>query len=415
LAAPHPAHSQAATDRPPESAPPTGAVKPAPTRPTLPPMTPRQLRRAKARVDDTPLSRTLQRARVVRTAMLQRALTIRKVDFNPDTASELEARAQPIDDAFVNWTVEPEVLKARLTKFVNAPGVAYPAGNEPLKPALLKFIGPRLNTIGELDLVGDDVPDLATHLVTHLKGTTATTFGEMERMQIAVETALSASSFALAGHAGGTDFDDLLRNSGGGGSRKKGVPSKIAHAQLGAHVQGGLKYLIEPLVARNRLLVAGRQPFTRLLVAGDLGSAASTEMSDVRTHHVNKSGWLPAVVVPARQLPAAINALVAAKLPARVTGELATNGNTLVTEDNQKAYGGILAGVLRGLAGPRGPLLYAWSEYAQDFPYVEFSLGGSELSRMIYDYVNAKFYISAHYHWHKGYNPFFEVTGLSDL
>ena len=44
--------------------------------------------------------------------------------------------------------------------------------------------------------------------------------------------------------------------------------------------------------------------------------------------------------------------------------------------------------------------------------YVEFWLSSSQISRLIYEYVNKKFYVTAHYKWKDGYNPFFEITGV---
>ena len=41
-------------------------------------------------------------------------------------------------------------------------------------------------------------------------------------------------------------------------------------------------------------------------------------------------------------------------------------------------------------------------------PYIEFSTT-DYISRMVYDCVGDSVYVSAHYKWREGYNPWFEV------
>lgn len=43
--------------------------------------------------------------------------------------------------------------------------------------------------------------------------------------------------------------------------------------------------------------------------------------------------------------------------------------------------------------------------------YIEFSMPGG-ISRLVYDPVNDRVYITAHYKWREGYNPFFEILGF---
>ena len=34
------------------------------------------------------------------------------------------------------------------------------------------------------------------------------------------------------------------------------------------------------------------------------------------------------------------------------------------------------------------------------------------MSRLVYDVATSRLYVSAHYKWREGYNPWFEVTGV---
>lgn len=47
-------------------------------------------------------------------------------------------------------------------------------------------------------------------------------------------------------------------------------------------------------------------------------------------------------------------------------------------------------------------------------PHIEFAGPSTDVSRFVYDYATGAFYLSVHYQWHRGYNPFFRVTGLAE-
>ena len=95
-------------------------------------------------------------------------------------------------------------------------------------------------------------------------------------------------------------------------------------------------------------------------------SVVTPPSKDIRGPHHNNSGWLPAVNVPAR--------------------------NDLTTTASR-----------------------SWYDAASDgaSAYVEVTVAGTHLHsdgwRVVYDFVNQVDYVTLHYHWHKGYNPFFEL------
>ena len=76
-------------------------------------------------------------------------------------------------------------------------------------------------------------------------------------------------------------------------------------------------------------------------------------------------------------------------------------------------------GVFRGVMTTRADRVrWAWSGYARSCgnpgcPYIEFAPGQAAggISRLLWDYVNDLIYVSVHYNWVNGYNPFLQVTG----
>src|SRR5437870_3069919 len=106
---------------------------------------------------------------------IRRAITITKVDFNPDVAAQLEQFNQPVDDAFKNFEIRAQDLQAMKDVLLPwlAPDnpVAYPEGNQPIPDRRKRQeIHMRLRALTvATNLSGADVPALARALVTHLE------------------------------------------------------------------------------------------------------------------------------------------------------------------------------------------------------------------------------------------------------
>src|SRR5207244_5668579 len=144
-----------------------------------------------------------------------------------------------------------------------------------------------------------------------------------------------------------------------------------------------------------------------------LKQAAAEVLVGVRTVHTNKAGWLPGVGVP--DDAATVEARFRDSAPGRAFRALA-EGPTVGAADMKK----LEASMKQTLGQGRRLVGHCWGAYSLDAsdtlcPFVEFSIPHDYVNRLIYDYVNGRFYISFHYHWHEGYNPFFEVQGLPDL
>jgi hypothetical protein len=347
---------------------------------------------------------------------IQRAITITKVDFNPDIALQLEATEQPIDNAFRDFDIRAADLRTQLLPYVHPDNPqAYPEGNAFISDKRKRQeIHHRVRQLSdEDDFTGGDVPELARALATHLRGNTALTDAELRRFQAAIEGALSAGSFKLGAAPGGL-FADIARNATTR-SKKKREPSTIQHGQLPGPLQGPVQLVANSVQTRNgqlrsRALAAiGSKPLTTLA----LSQAAAQDLIGVRTVHTNQAGWLPEVAAP--NDAETIEARFLAALPVRVTRALAKGDLTKPDHLRQ-----IRGRVKEAIGDGRRLLGVCWGAYSLNagnalYPFVEFSVPHEHVSRLIYDYVSGKFYVSFHYRWHEGYNPFFEVQGLQDL
>jgi hypothetical protein len=391
-------------------------------------LAPRDVLLLQRHVGNRAVSGLLARDRIARRppgpATVQRAMRVERVDFNPDVAAQLEAVGQPVDDAFRDFEVHADDLKPVLRPYLlpNVNAAAYPAGNAVLGLPARQAIHPRLQALADnaVDLAGADVPALAAAIAAHLRQDTALSVGEAARFQRAVETAVAAGSFQMAAEAGGGVFDQMIVNAGAGASRAKERPTAIDVADLPGGVRAAVEAIAGQIQARNVTLTTpftGTQ-FSRELTHEEVARQATTGFAAVRTMHTNQSGWLPAVavdeVLDLNQANTRIYA--AAHRPVR---KALRKRREMPTDSHKRKYTALVEGELGALT-QRQRIEFFWSNYSQNatgelYPYVEFSVGNAHLSRLCYDYVGGNFFVSFHYRWHKGFNPFFHVGGLQDV
>jgi hypothetical protein len=147
-----------------------------------------------------------------------------------------------------------------------------------------------------------------------------------------------------------------------------------------------------------------------------LSSTASTRLKDegrYQGNHTNNAGWLPVVIVPPNPIGAMRQSIFDNASPALHAELIQPNPMQRVAANraNQREYEMLQA---RAVAGYDDPGLGDIAIAAMGFgvsAYIEFNLT-TLISRLMYDFVNKKYYLTAHYKWKDGYNPFFEVTGV---
>ncbi|MGH2497393.1 MAG: DUF4157 domain-containing protein [Ktedonobacteraceae bacterium] len=219
-------------------------------------------------------------------------------------------------------------------------------------------------------------------------------------------------------------FDQLAGIVGAGQmSRAKAAPSQIPYGSLPAAISHSVDAVLADIRAENALwTVAGLGPQYTLPDTTTFATTIANRQGDLRYqgNHTNLAGWLPAVAVPVNQIPIIANAIYASATSGLQKRLLRNNALVLmgfvgagVPHPNRyrNEYNQLRVPRLAAL-GNAGLRLSAWAGLAQGVSaYIEFSMAGG-MSRLIYDPVNNRVYITAHYKWRQGNNPFFQVTGF---
>jgi hypothetical protein len=218
-----------------------------------------------------------------------------------------------------------------------------------------------------------------------------------------------------------TEFNAVL-NAASTKSSAKGAPNVVAQGDLDGAV-GGLgaatQAVRDLIVRQTASLLRRMEGEIDLIDTGNLGAAAGLGMG-VRSMHQNGAGWLPdgAVALPTTlaALTNQINATFATYFTPGRRAYLARISGAERLAIRQS----MMSRAVRAEIGPlpeRTKIMLIWGSYAQNqgalMNYVEFNVA-SRINRMMYDYVNGRFYITPHYNWYRGFNPFFQLTGLRD-
>lgn len=337
-------------------------------------------------------------------AAVQRLIQVAHVDYNP------------VNQVFTDWDVRAGDLKDRLRPYLEAKPVQVPTGNAVIPDA--KKRRPLLDSLKAItdtrpNLSAPDVPTLAPLVSGHVQGKQGLSTGEQARLTTAVLSALSGASFTMT-KADGSAFESLLTRAATT-SQAKGAPNVIAVGQLPGPLQGPTTLIAGLVRSRNQALVATGLRLPRFPLVTGLANRASVDMDSIRSTHTNSSGWLPAAAPVLPMAFAPLENAVLAAVPAALQAQL--NAGADLTPAESVALEAALLAALGAVPSNRERMALHWGAYAmtdagQLYPYVEFAGPSTEVSRFVYDYANGAFYLSVHYRWHRGYNPFFRVTGL---
>lgn len=290
-----------------------------------------------------------------------------------------------------------------------------------------------------------DIPALAVGVVNAISGGNVGINGRLGVHIADLEYALGQQAPTTAG---GPDIAHFRQFRAGGAimSRTKGNPNTIAVGSL----IGLLATAGAALTARHGIISAKNTQLDAVAnyIAGRAlwypRHRANYGMAGIRSGHENGAGWLPAVVaappeaalfaaillrgtqragVVGNARRAAIGAYIVARHGARAdSSEVEDDIDGYVTTPNidarelQEYFYRYIFWPASGNRNNRVQI--AWARYGTDnsgianCAYIEFN-GGGAASRIIWDYVNDEFYLSAHYNWVDGFNSFFQITGLA--
>lgn len=282
-----------------------------------------------------------------------------------------------------------------------------------------------------------DIPHLAAAMINAVTAAPAIRLaltahiGDLER-------ALGAHAHTDAGAGDAANFRALAGAGGIVPSRRKGVPNQMTLGALDgvSHAtHTALTHLITAVTNRNDAL----NTVTDYVTGWTPRGRASLNFAAIRSAHQNGAGWLhpftagAAVGLEAGLLAAALahgQNLVASGKPSKIAmgtvlvnaaqaaGAQASDVEQAVDNSGNVALKNYFYRTVFWTAvGTKvNRVLLAWARYASDAgaiqncPYIEFA-GGGVANRFIWDYVHDTFFLSVHYNWVDGYNPFFEITG----
>ena len=211
-------------------------------------------------------------------------------------------------------------------------------------------------------------------------------------------------------------------------SRAKQATSALNYAQLPPVVKNGVDTILNHIRAERKIWrdIGIRSLNIKYFLPAPNEEFAVEVINRCRTdrryqgNHANAALWLPPVAAPASHIETAQAAILAAASPG-LTAILNTYGNALATLQIQKgmqptAFGLEFIGLVSAQRRARTTQQLVDSvgaALAQGVSgYVEFSMAG-DISRLVWDVVNNRVYVSAHYKWRLGYNPWFRIDNLA--
>ncbi len=345
---------------------------------------------------------------VLRGPVVQRFVTVKNIDFDP-------VHNKPRDGY-----IKQEVFSALQSSLKNDKGFTL-------------FVGQLQNVIQAISQKDFEAPDVH-QLADAIRNAVVQALGQKNLYPnttvkgIILQHAITAITENIqADHSVAMDqsesqaYDQLTAIVGRQAmSRAKGTPSNIAYNQLPT-TPTNLKSAVDAILGQIRTenglwTTASLQPqlFLQTLHAMP---RIRTRVPGYQGNHTNNAGWLPTVTTPLRTLQT-ITQHVNPRIwrimqDPQAADRLSYTGIHINANDAlrlqyeagiQNAYGGM---------GNADAKCMAWAELAQGVSaYIEFHIPGG-ISRLVFDPVNQCIYVSAHYKWRQGYNPWFQVTGVN--
>ena len=340
-------------------------------------------------------------------APVQRQIRVQNIDYDP------------VAGVFRQGTINEAGFYARLRDLLNA--APFEQGHRNIRQNVCQAV--QQNHDFELP----DIDQLASAIagqVTQRYNTSGRPIGTPNMQQALVRGIQQALADNIqANHAVDMDvgegqaYDILRHRPGVVMSRAKGVPNQIDYANLPGNVRSDLNTRLAELRDERSGLSAAALT-TQDCFPGTFAAGVCARQRELhyQGNHTNNAGWLAHVAVPNDAVSMAIDAMIhAASQGLREVLE-DPNGLARLNEGTNEASG--WRAELRTLrnnhfqfndAQVRDAALAALCQGVS--AYIEFSLSTS-ISRMMYDVDKHRVYLTAHYKWRDGFNPFFQVNGF---
>jgi hypothetical protein len=215
-------------------------------------------------------------------------------------------------------------------------------------------------------------------------------------------------------------FKQLIKQAGAAASREKEAPTPLTMAKLGDVAAAVRTVRTAILQAHNAMT---RAAFQFEWTNEDILRQHFT-MDYYQGNHTNNAGWLPTPPLPVNWLPTLRTAILTNATVIGTGGMVAALGanDAQAQIDANPLWQPVYAAAYNAAAPAASPAYsdnafrkMAWLAMGSGVsPYIEFAIPGHSdgISRLIYDFVGNNFYVTAHYKWTEGYNPFFHITDL---
>ena len=348
--------------------------------------------------------------------VVQREITVERVDYNP---KEEDYRHGYVDE-----------------------GAFYAALRVALKGdgALAGFRNQVDNVFAEVaktDYSARDIPTVADAIVNAAVGefqTKGLVLGgaSASRVRAHVLATLAANlqddwQMAMDGTES-TAFDQLVTIVGEGDmSRAKGTATRIPVGNLPGSLRGHVNAVLDDIRQENAIWAVGAvsERYTMTAYKGEFTADVAERQGGkhYQGNHTNLAGWLPSVPVPANRIAEVADDIAASGSPrlkrvlaaANASDRLGYTGDHIDPANPLRVeYETLRAPRLAALTDA-AVKRSAWGALGAGVSaYIEFNIPGG-MSRVVFDCVNDRVYITAHYKWRRGFNPFFEVTGFPAL
>jgi hypothetical protein len=346
--------------------------------------------------------------------LLQRAIEVQNVDYSL------------AGDQYIHGIINQENFYAALGNLLNA---------EPFAGAHRNQRTLVLNAVSAQNFRQPDIDALTTAIVTAIRAAylqrgaplgaanlvTALTTGVRNRLVANLEADHELAMDVTERGA----FDQLAQAAGGGLSRAKGVASRIGYDRLPGGIQNEVAARLTEIRAERALWTADAlQGRLDLTLSGGFTADVTGRQRGLhyQGNHTNSVGWLPDVGAPANPVQEAATRIyhdASGKLKGILNRtdtavevlENRGDNNQVRAHGRRTEYERLRRQHLTDLADDdvKGAAMAALCGGVS--AYIEFSMAGG-ISRLMYEPVNNRVYITAHYKWREGYNPFFQVENF---
>lgn len=344
--------------------------------------------------------------------VIQRVVRVENIDYIPG-----ESQSQPGAFKHSDFVVKDIEAELKRTSF------------------WARLTGKEIDSLHEMsasNIKGVDIPSLAKNIIAHISANSQFRFNALMGFSKELEHALGEASASEASDKEVSVFKTILKECTLR-SRSKGVASEVDLDKLPPGTKDFLQKL-NAIIKTRHLELDDVAKYPLLDSKGIDSSSRASAKLNVRSPHENKAGWLPQFKAATKEkaLEGAIPEFLKqfsrlARSSAKADRveylrrtdwfegkPIEIENRTKMPENLKKVYYRDCFAETVNTRAQRAQL--AWARYVNQFgetnyPYVEFTAENADgVSRVIYDYMNDIFYITLHYNWVQGFNPFFKIN-----